>query len=248
MKAISKRLLIVSDNLELVTFFRQECTRQGVDEIAIFKYCYSSTNKNPLTLIDAGLEPINVKDENFSEIAKCSFDLIFSLHCKQIFPKNLVESITCINVHPGFNPYNRGWYPQVFSLVNKKPIGATIHVMDSKVDHGAIIDQIQVENLASDTSFDLYRRVIDAEKLLIKNCLLMLVNNSYKTYLVPSKGNYNSIHDFNTLCHLNINSIASLRDHIDLLRALSHGECRNAYFFDENGKKIYVKLLLELEK
>ena len=43
-----------------------------------------------------------------------------SAHCKQIFPAKLVENVRCYNIHPGYNPYNRGWFPQVFSIINKK--------------------------------------------------------------------------------------------------------------------------------
>ena len=58
------------------------------------------------------------------------YDLFLSLHCKQLFPQALVDSRRCINVHPGFNPYNRGWYPQVFSILNKYPAGVTIHEIE----------------------------------------------------------------------------------------------------------------------
>ncbi|MCE9864029.1 hypothetical protein, partial [Aeromonas caviae] len=68
--------------------------------------------------IDEGrIEIIDLKSDTIRLINE--FDFGFSVHCKQIFPKQLVESIRCVNIHPGFNPHNRGWFPQVFSIINK---------------------------------------------------------------------------------------------------------------------------------
>jgi len=39
-----------------------------------------------------------------------------------------------------------------------------------------------------------------------------------------------------------------LAEHIDLLRALTHGGFNNAYFIDDKGKKIFVRLSLEKDK
>lgn len=62
--------------------------------------------------------PIRLNEQN--EDFFCLYDLFFSMHCKQIFPNELVLNHRCINIHPGYNPYNRGWYPHVFSIINEK--------------------------------------------------------------------------------------------------------------------------------
>jgi hypothetical protein len=36
-----------------------------------------------------------------------------------------------------------------------------------------------------------------------------------------------------------------LREHIDLLRALTHGNFGNAFFVDDGGNKVFVRLFLE---
>ncbi len=240
-----KKLLVVSDNPTLVSYFQNECMLQGVSEPCSIDYKYSAVNKNPNEMIELGASSVDVKDPQFVTFAKNEYGVILSLHCKQIFPADLVASVTCINVHPGFNPYNRGWYPQVFSIINGKPIGATIHMMDEAVDHGEIIDQIRVEVRLNDTSLDLYERVIEVEKQLIKKNFLGIVTGEFSTITPELDGNYNSIGDFKSLCKLDLDAQASLREHIDLLRALSHGEFKNAYFHDEQGKKIFIRLTLE---
>jgi hypothetical protein len=52
--------------------------------------------------------------KNIDDLCR-SYDVIISWHCRQIFPKELIERVRCINIHPGFNPYNRGYFPHVFS-------------------------------------------------------------------------------------------------------------------------------------
>jgi dTDP-4-amino-4,6-dideoxyglucose formyltransferase len=242
-----KKILVVSDNPRLTKFFKEECVKQGVNSIADVTYKYSATNKDPAAMMDLGAAPVDVKSSEFADDLKKSYDLIFSLHCKQIFSSELVSSVTCINVHPGLNPYNRGWYPQVFSIINGNPIGATMHLMDGSIDHGEIIDQIEVDVLESDTSLDVYERVFLAEKLLISRNLTKIINEELSTVEPTSEGNYNSIKDFKSLCHLNLDDVASLGDHIDLLRALSHGTFKNAYFLNKQGNKIFVRVTLEQE-
>lgn len=229
----------------MVRFLQEECIEQKVDEIAHIKYKYSAVNKDPGAMIELGATSVDMKNPDTVHLVINEYDLVLSLHCKQIFPANLVTSVTCINVHPGFNPYNRGWYPQVFSILNGKKAGATIHLMDEDVDHGAIIDQCSIEIHSSDTSLDVYERVLDAEKILLGNNLLKMINGEFSTTAPSVEGNYNSMKDFKSLCSLNLDDVATLGDHIDLLRALSHGEYQNAHFFDEQGNKIFIRVVLE---
>jgi len=248
LECIKKRILVVSDNPELTFFFQNECKKQNLECIAEVEYSYSVNNRYPSQMISLGANKVNVKDIHFRKEAKDKYSLIISIHCKQIFPKELVESVICVNFHPGLNPYNRGWYPQVFSIVNKLPLGATLHLMDSEVDHGLIIAQKEVIVKSSDTSLNVYRQVISAEKHLIEQNLISLVNQSYETISPITEGNYNSISSFKELCKLDMDSIKPLREHIDLLRALTHGEHKNAYFLDGNQKKVYITINFQVSE
>ena len=246
-KKILKKVLVVSDNFELASFFQEEYYRQSLDNVVEVEYSYSHDNNFLSKMMDLGAKPINVKNPDFIAIAKSRYSLIISIHCKQIFPDQLVEAVKCVNLHPGFNPHNRGWFPHVFSIINKLPAGATLHMIDTAIDHGKIIAQKEVETRESDTSMDLYNRIIDAEKLLIRENIFMLLTQEYTDFEFPKEGNYNSKSDFERLCSLDMESVGTLRDHIDLLRALSHGDYKNAYFFDISGRKIYVSLNLRYD-
>ena len=237
------RLLIISDNVELVKFIK--CLEEkNIEKSVVVEYRYSVVNKDPVSLKEIGMESIDLKSEEVVLNIINDFDLVISAHCKQIFPKLLVENVRCINVHPGLNPYNRGWYPQVFSIINKLPIGCTIHEMDEDIDHGNIIYQKTVSVLDADTSLDVYNKVQIAEKELLGKNINNIIFKNYHSTPMSESGNYNGIEDFNKLCNLDRNNYGTLGEHIDLLRSLSHGSHQNAFFLDESGEKIYVQIML----
>ena len=223
------KILVISDN----TFIKEKI-------IEVFKV------KNvKCDLFES--KDLNFKNSLFIDYLISEYKLIISAHCKKIFPKKLVESTRCINIHPGYNPYNRGWFPQVFSILNKLPLGATIHEMDEELDSGDIISQEKVSINSSDDSLSLYNKVLQKEINLFQNDLDKIIEGSYNKIKPKSKGNLNLKKDFNNLCKLDLNSIGTMGEHIDLLRALSHGDFKNAYFLDNKNEKIRVKIELKKE-
>jgi len=192
-----------------------------------------------------GVDPIDVKDRVADLIE--DYDIIISLHCKQLFPAELVRAVKCINVHPGFNPYNRGWYPQVFSMINKLPVGATIHEMDEQLDHGPIIVQEQIRVFSHDTSKTVYDRILELETRLFSENIERILKGGYTVFAPASEGNVNLKKDFERLKRIDCDRTYTGREMIDLLRALTHSDYRNAYFEDKNNRKIFVKIMLEPE-
>ena len=195
-------------------------------------------------------KPISVIDlKNDTEVERLgNYDLILSIHCKQLFPNNLLKMVRCINVHPGYNPYNRGWYPQVFSIINKEIIGATIHEIDEKLDHGPIICREKVILNSWDTSLTLYQKIVDKEISLLKRFINKIITNDYKTVVPEIEGNLYLKKDFNNLCSLDLNEKLTMGEAIDKLRALTHGEYKNAYFKDQYGNKIYVSVNMSINE
>lgn len=192
------------------------------------------------------VKSIDVKND-FDEIIN-RYDLVISAHCKQIFPKELVEGCKCINIHPGYNPYNRGWYPQVFSILNNLPLGATIHEIDEQLDHGNIIDQLRVGLDNYDTSLTAYNKVQDAEFVLLEKNFESIVNGTYDTFSPDSEGNINLKKDYNSLLEIDLDESMTMGRAIDKLRALTHPPYENAYFIDKaTGKKIFIRIEMHPE-
>lgn len=175
-----------------------------------------------------------------------NYKMGFSCHAKQIFPQRLVDSMLCINFHTGLNPYNKGCYPHIFSIINGLPLGVTIHIMTKEIDHGAIIFQERLQILEHETAKDVYMRLLDLEKEMLEKHIDSLLSGDYQPFLPEHEGNYNSMKDFKRLCEIDLDEQVSFREAINRLRALSHKPFQNAYFIDENNQKIY--LTIELSK
>lgn len=233
-------VLIISDNLDLARFFLGQFARPEISAIACVELRHAG--KAPSPLGELGASRVDLTDPQQVNAILHEFELVISAHCKKIFPPALVNGVRCVNYHPGLNPYNRGWYPQVFSILNGKPLGATVHEMTEEIDGGPIIAQRPVQLSSADTSGTAYAKVIEAEKELIRDTLLDVVAGTYAGRAPECPGNYNGIADFRGLLRFDLEHEGSLREHLDLLRALSHPPFWNAYFLDEEGKKVFVRV------
>ncbi|MBI2699033.1 hypothetical protein A9W98_34435 [Mycobacterium gordonae] len=175
------------------------------------------------------------------------YDLVFSLHCKQIFPAALLDGVRCVNVHPGLNPYNRGWFPQVFSIINGQKAGVTIHEMDDQLDHGPIIVQRECPIDSWDTSGSVYVRLLAIERELVLENFPAIRDRTYRAEPMATEGNLNLKKDFDRLRQLDLDEQGTFGHFLNRLRALTHDEFRNAWFVDSSGRKVYVRVVLEPE-
>jgi methionyl-tRNA formyltransferase len=190
----------------------------------------------------------DLKNQKHIDFIKNNYDLVISIHCKQLFPVELINHLKCINVHPGLNPFNRGWYPQIFSIIKKTPIGVTIHEIDEKLDHGSIIIRESIIKNNFDTSESLYSKIVAKELELLENNIEKIISNNYEIIVPEGEGILYLKKDFNDLLELNLKEQVLVGDLIDKLRALTHGDFKNAYFIDpDTDKKIFVSIKLTQE-
>ena len=189
------------------------------------------------------LEQIDIK--NYESIVE-EYDLIFSFHCKQIFPKELTEKVRCINIHPGYNPYNKGWFPSVWSIINGLPTGITIHEINEGIDTGNIIFQEKISVELWDTAETLYNKLMELERNMLIKYIDVLISGKYET-VVPGEGNYNNKKDYERIRCIDLKQNGTFGDFINRLRALTHENYNNAYFYDGNNNKVFVKIKLEKE-
>jgi methionyl-tRNA formyltransferase len=228
------KTLILTDNQQSLDLARDLAAIHG--EIDIFQ--------SPKGLLP-NIPRLKIRDQVLQIAQK--YNLVISIHCKQIFPSELIRRVRCINVHPGFNPFNRGWFPHVFSIINGFKAGVTIHEMDEELDHGFIIVQKEYKICSWDTSYSVYKNIMAMERELVIEKFSAIREGTYLTYLAEGEGNINYKKNFENLMHLDLNEKTSFKDFINRIRALTHGEYRNAYFIDETGKKVFVRIILEPE-
>lgn len=240
------RILLISDISFQIEHFLELFEEKGCNSFAQLSVFCSPGSEPELSKLNPKISSmdININVDHTIE----SYDLIISYHCRQLFPKKLVDSVRCINIHPGFNPFNRGWYPGVFSIANGYPAGATIHEMDEKIDHGPVIAQQRVEILPEDTSGSVYAKIIHAEHNLLQDWFVPMITGSYSTYYPGGKSNLNCKKDYENLKKLDMDETVRTGDLINRLRALTHEPYKNAYFIDkETGRKIFVSIILTRE-
>jgi methionyl-tRNA formyltransferase len=239
-----KKILIISDNFEICTRIKNINEKLNIDNSISYATSFYSSLEDFLK-IDSNAKQYNLKEERHLNQIVENYELIFSIHSKQIFPPKLLKSCKCFNLHPGYNPINRGWYPQVFAIINNTSIGATLHEIDDYLDHGNIIDRKLVDKYSYDTSFTLYKRIVDAEIVLWEANILKILKKEYATISPEDDGNIYFKKDFNLLLNLDLNEKLSMGQLIDKLRALTFDKYDNAYFIDNLGQKIFVTINLK---
>lgn len=241
------KVLLISDIGFQIDHFRKLFDKYKCQEFSELTVNCSPGSDSILKKTHPNVTELNVKEH--SEGIRSSFDLIISYHCRQLFPKEVVNSVRCVNIHPGFNPHNKGWYPGVYSIANGLPAGATIHEIDEKIDNGPIIAQEQIKILPEDTSGTVYPKIIQAEYDLLEKWFLPIIKGDYHTFLPSESGNLNYKKDYYALQKINPNEILSAKQMIDRLRALTHPPFQNAYYIDEEtGDRIYVSIELKRVK
>jgi len=240
-----KKIFVLTDNKVVYRNIRKILDTKSC--VSAYFYCSLENNVFRDEIERGEVAPLARRD-NYRLLIDGGFSLGISAHSKQVFPSELVKAVLCINIHPGLNPYNRGWYPHVFSIINGLPTGVTIHVMDEKIDHGDIIVQEEVKICMHETSKDVYRKILKKEAELFKKSIDLILSGDFKRTQPVSEGNYNSIQDYKNLCKIDLNKVVTMGEAINYLRAMTHPPYTNAFFYDEEGRKVYVSIRLELDR
>lgn len=152
----------------------------------------------------------------------------------------------CINFHLSYLPYNRGKNPNVWPFVEGTTAGVTLHYIDFGVDTGNIIAQEEVPLESIDTAQTLYEklshRIID---------LFQATWPKIKDGTAPSirqdrdGGTFHYAKDLQNLDSFDLNQRYLAGDLINLLRARTFPPFPSAYFRDDQGRKVSVRVQLE---
>ncbi|MGQ9910243.1 MAG: formyltransferase family protein [Candidatus Flexifilum sp.] len=99
-----------------------------------------------------------------------------SIHYPYILRSSLIAKYVAIyNLHPGYLPWGKGFYPIFWALWENTPAGATLHEIVPDVDRGPIIHQVLVNYTDADTGFSLFQRVREAEKQIFIDYLPRII-------------------------------------------------------------------------
>ncbi len=121
-----------------------------------------------------------------------------SVHYPKILqPKTISNYYKIYNIHPGYLPWGRGFYPVFWALFDDTPAGATLHEITVGVDKGPIVEQVQVKYFPDDTGGTLHERVTKVEEqLLLKYWPMMVMQQHVPTKQQIGTGSYHSKKEF----------------------------------------------------
>ena len=153
----------------------------------------------------------------------------------------------CINLHPALLPFNRGAYPNVWSIVEGTPAGATLHYIDAGVDTGDIIGQKQVVVEPVDTGASLYRKLEQAAlELFCQSWPLIREGRAPRLPQPGSAGSFHRVRDVENIDEIHLDRTYTGKELLDILRARTFPPHRGAYFH-VNSRRVFLQVHLEYE-
>ena len=123
----------------------------------------------------------------------------FSVHYPRLIRQPLLSQYQKIyNLHPGYLPWGRGYYPVFWAMWEDTPAGATLHEMVEDVDAGDIVAQAKVAQQVDDTGYTLFQRVRQAEKGIFQTYFPRMVQGEVFPTLAQSAdvGTYHAKKEF----------------------------------------------------
>ncbi len=166
------------------------------------------------------------------------YDQIIGPELIDLFPDGI------INIHPGLLPYNRGNYPNVWSIIDGTPSGVTLHYIDEGLDTGDIIAQREVDVLPVDTGKSLYHKLENAMlELLMDQLPDVVLRRNTRSIQDHSVATHHRRGDVRNIDCIDLDSQVRAGDLIDLLRARTFPPYSAAYF-EHEGRKVNVRIKL----
>jgi methionyl-tRNA formyltransferase len=144
------------------------------------------------------------------------FDYKISKDFIDFFPMGIV------NLHPSYLPYNRGQYPNVWSIVEETPAGVSLHYIDEGIDTGDIIAQKEVQVLSKDTGMSLYGKLEQtAVEIFKEHWQLIRQGKQRRISQTKAEGTYHTTRDVEKIDEIKLDrkySILFVLEHFHLTK------------------------------
>lgn len=150
-----------------------------------------------------------------------------------------------LNLHPSYLPYNRGAHPNVWSIVEGTPAGATLHYIDEGVDTGDIVAQRQVEVALSDTAKSLYHKLEQTCIELFQDAWSAIEEGrAPRVTQTEEAGTTHRVRDLATLDRLDLERQYTGKELIDILRARTFPP-HPGVLIEQGDERVYVRVEFE---
>ena len=122
----------------------------------------------------------NFENRVLKLLNKNKIDLICLAGFMKILSKKFIKKFSSpiINIHPSLLPKYKGLNTHMKAIKNKdKYSGATVHIVNDKLDSGKIIIQEKVRILKSDNEKTLKKKVLKIEHKIYSKAIIKLLTN-----------------------------------------------------------------------
>jgi methionyl-tRNA formyltransferase len=173
-------------------------------------------------------------------------DFLVSVHFPYLVPQVVlgIPRRGCLNLHPAYLPFNRGWHTASWAILEGTPIGATLHYMDAGIDTGPIVHQEELEVGPADTAASLYPRLFALEVEVFRRGWAAVLEGAVPAHQRREAG---TAHDKDQLHQPEVQRIAldepvPPRDLLRRLRALTTSRVEEAAYFEQAGRRFRLQL------
>ena len=182
--------------------------------------------------------------DDLSDLPEC--DVIYSVQYNQILKQQHIDKARqiAVNLHMAPLPEYRGTNQFSFAIIDKKEeFGATIHAIDSRIDHGDVIFQKRFPIPENCWVNDLYKLTYDASVNLFRQTLSHIVAGNYspvpQQLLVARYGT--QLHYRKEIADIKLIDLSWDKEKIERhIRATSMPGFEPPFFFLD-GKKIHME-------
>lgn len=257
MKKISKNKFIwLSGNLFGYELLKEALKIKGIKILGVITLSPKSTTKvydgierkkwYEFNIPVYEIENINKEEKLFKSLTP---DFVIMAGWRQIISENILKipSKGFIGFHPALLPKDRGSAPIINTiLTGLKKSGVTMFYVNEGTDSGDIIGQVKFDVSDNDYAGDIYQKVIQGGKELIKRFLPLLVKDTAPR--IPQRENEATYFPKRSLKdnEINLNN-TSPEDIYKKIRALSK-PYNGAYIKIKNKKIIIWRAQLENDK
>lgn len=190
------------------------------------------------------IEGLKFRTEKYLNIIKeLNIDYIISILYPYIYKEPIFDYIKLgiLNLHPAYLPYNRGWNGVSWCIIDKTPIGTTLHWIDKNIDTGNICFQEQLKIEPYYTADIIYKKLCSIEKEVFIKALPHIINKT-----LPSvKQENEKATSYKKKDLDNIRQIEYTENNanlIDKMRALTTNNINEAAYFYKNKKKYLIQV------
>ena len=187
--------------------------------------------------------------EIIAKVRALAPDLVLSVLFDYILKPEVIDIPIhgCINLHLSLLPWNRGQYPNVWSIVEGTPSGVTLHYIDEGIDTGDIIAQQEVDVEPIDTGETLYKKLEEASiDLFTRSWPEIEAGRVVGQAQSSDLGTHHKTRHVDAIDEIDLNQTVRTGDLLDVLRARTFPPYGGAYFMHE-GRRVYVRVALAYE-